>query len=92
MAEVVKEKLVSTRALREILRHLRSPQGGGKCIVVSTLIMQEVERLCDSVVVMKGGEIVEAGPVETVMDNPTAAYTRELLSAAPQAPSRKLVA
>lgn len=48
-----------------------------------------VRLLCDTVVVMKGGEIVEMGLVETVMDNPSADYTRELLSAAPQAPMRK---
>ncbi|APH73986.1 dipeptide ABC transporter ATP-binding protein [Aquibium oceanicum] len=48
-----------------------------------------VRLLCDHVVVMKGGSIVEAGPVEKVMDDPQDAYTRELLSAAPQAPSRK---
>lgn len=47
-----------------------------------------VRLLCDKVVVMKGGEIVEAGSVASVMDNPSVPYTRELLSAAPQAPSR----
>ena len=45
-----------------------------------------VRLLCDHVIVMKGGEIVEAGPVEEVMDAPSNPYTRELLSAAPQAP------
>lgn len=49
-----------------------------------------VRLLCDKVVVMKGGEIVEAGAVETVMDAPTNPYTRELLSAAPQAPASRV--
>ncbi len=48
-----------------------------------------VRLLCDQVVVMKGGRIVESGPVEDVMDNPKDPYTRQLLSAAPQAPDRK---
>ena len=44
--------VLATRALRDSLRWLRSPEGGAKCIVFSTHIMQEVERLCDSVVVV----------------------------------------
>ena len=53
----------ATRALREVLRHLASPAGGGKCIVFSTHIMQEVERLCDRVVVVSHGRTVAAGTV-----------------------------
>ena len=49
-----------------------------------------VRLLCDRVVVMKGGAIVEAGPVSDVMDAPSDPYTRELLSAAPQAPQRSI--
>jgi peptide/nickel transport system ATP-binding protein len=48
-----------------------------------------VRLLCDQVVVMKGGLIVESGRTEDVMDNPEDAYTRQLLSAAPQTPDRK---
>ncbi|MFN0263804.1 dipeptide ABC transporter ATP-binding protein [Tepidamorphus sp. 3E244] len=51
-----------------------------------------VRLLCDHVIVMKGGEIVEAGPAESLMDNPQAPYTRELLSAAPHPPARKTAA
>jgi len=53
--------VVSTRALREALRRLRDD--AGKCIVFSTHIMQEVERLCDQVVVMSHGRTVAAGTV-----------------------------
>jgi sodium transport system ATP-binding protein len=59
--------VVSTRALRGILRHLRSPEGGAKCIVVSTHIMQEVERLCDSVVVIAHGRSVACGSVPALL-------------------------
>ena len=47
--------VLATRALRDSLRWLRTPDGGAKCIVFSTHIMQEVERLCDSVVVVAHG-------------------------------------
>ena len=59
--------VVATRALRETLRHLRTPEGGSKCIVFSTHIMQEVERLCDSVVVVSHGRTVASGTVNELL-------------------------
>jgi sodium transport system ATP-binding protein len=53
--------VLATRALRDTLRRLRDEQG--KCIVFSTHIMQEVERLCDEVVVVAQGRTVAAGTV-----------------------------
>ena len=60
--------VMATRALREALRFLRTPEGGGKCIVVSTHIMQEVERLCDTVVVVAGGRTVAHGSVAGLLE------------------------
>jgi sodium transport system ATP-binding protein len=59
--------VIATRALRESLRLLRSPEGGSKCIVFSTHIMQEVERLCDSVVVVAHGRSVAEGTVAELL-------------------------
>jgi sodium transport system ATP-binding protein len=53
--------VLATRALRDTLRRLRDDEG--KCIVFSTHIMQEVERLCDHVVVVAHGRTVAAGSV-----------------------------
>ena len=53
--------VLATRSLRETLRRLRDEQG--KCIVFSTHIMQEVERLCDEVVVVAHGRKVAQGSV-----------------------------
>lgn len=53
--------VLATRALREALRRLRDDEG--KCIVFSTHIMQEVERLCDRVIVMSHGRTVAEGTV-----------------------------
>lgn len=60
--------VVATRALREFLRWLRSPEGGGKCIIFSTHIMQEVERLCDHVVVVAHGKTVAQGSVSQLLE------------------------
>ena len=57
----------ATRSLRESLRFLRTAEGGGKCIVVSTHIMQEVQRLCDQVVVVSRGRSVAAGTVDELL-------------------------
>ena len=59
--------VLATRALRESLRWLRTPEGGAKCVVFSTHIMQEVERLCDSVVVVAHGRTVAAGSVPELL-------------------------
>ncbi len=59
--------VLATRALRETLRFLRTPEGGRKCIVFSTHIMQEVERLCDQVIVVAHGRTVAAGTVQELL-------------------------
>lgn len=41
-----------------------------------------VYQLCDRVLVMKNGQLVESGTVEAVFDHPQAEYTKQLLAAA----------
>jgi sodium transport system ATP-binding protein len=53
--------VLATRALRGALRRLRDEHR--KCIIFSTHIMQEVERLCDAVVVVSHGRTVATGSV-----------------------------
>jgi sodium transport system ATP-binding protein len=57
--------VLATRSLRDALRRLRDEQG--KCIVFSSHIMQEVERLCDQVVVVAQGRTVASGTVPELM-------------------------
>lgn len=58
--------LLATRGLRDALRRLRDDEG--KCIVFSTHVMQEVERLCDHVVIIAKGRNVAQGSVQTLKD------------------------
>ena len=57
--------VLATRSLRDALRRLRD--GEGKCIVFSSHIMQEVERLCDHVVVISHGRTAAEGTVGELM-------------------------
>ena len=59
--------VLATRALRDTLRHLRSAEGGAKCIVFSTHIMSEAERLCDRVTVIAHGRHVADGTVAELL-------------------------
>ncbi len=58
--------VLATRSLREALRRLRDEQR--KCIVFSTHIMQEVERLCDHVVLVSHGRTVAQGTVPALCE------------------------
>ncbi len=51
-----------------------------------------VRLLCDHVIVMKNGQIVEQGPASAVMTTPQDDYTKTLLAAAPKPPARRKIA
>ena len=55
--------VVSTRALRRLLLHLRD---AGKCIVISSHIMQEVEQLADEIVIVARGRTVSHGTAQEI--------------------------
>jgi sodium transport system ATP-binding protein len=50
--------IMSIRSLRELLRGLRR---GGKCILISTHVMQEVALLCDRIVILGHGQVQAIG-------------------------------
>jgi ABC-type microcin C transport system duplicated ATPase subunit YejF len=47
-----------------------------------------IRHMCHHLAVMKDGQVVESGPVDTVLAAPTDAYTRELLAAVPMVGDR----
>ena len=53
------------RSLLQIIADLRAD---GHCIIFSTHIMREVERLCDVVAVMHRGRILDVGPLEELSE------------------------
>ena len=62
--------VLSTRALRRLLGHLRSE---GKCIVLSSHIMQEVEQLADRLVIVAHGRSVAHGTAAEIRQRAGAA-------------------
>jgi sodium transport system ATP-binding protein len=50
--------VLATRALRDFLRELRAE---GRCVLLSTHVMQEVAALCDRVIVIAHGQVVANG-------------------------------
>ena len=63
----------------DLLADLKSSEGMGLLFITHDLGI--VQKVADKVCVMKGGEIVEAGPVAEIFANPKHEYTKMLLSA-----------
>lgn len=57
--------VLATRALHQIIIDLRDQ---GKCILFSTHIMREVERLCDRVAIMNRGQVLDSGSLPELSD------------------------
>ena len=75
---------VTTQA--QILRLLRAVQARrGTGVLFITHDLGVVRDIADQVVVMRGGAVVEAGPVRDVLDRPRHDYTRALIAAMPGA-------
>ncbi|HWG98781.1 MAG TPA: dipeptide/oligopeptide/nickel ABC transporter permease/ATP-binding protein [Pilimelia sp.] len=63
----------------ELLRELQREYG--MALVIVTHNFGVVADMCDRVVVMKDGRIVEVGPVKQIFEHPQDPYTAELISA-----------
>src|SRR5690606_14704835 len=54
----------------------------GLTLVMVSHDLAVISRVCEQVIVMKDGRIVEAGPMTEVLSNPSEAYTADLIKAA----------
>lgn len=66
----------------ELLDAIRRDTGVSLLMITHDLTV--IRRLCDHVVVMKSGEIVEQNETAALLDNPQAEYTRLLLDSIPR--------
>ncbi len=57
--------VVSTRAVREIIRRFRAE---GRCVILSTHHMDEVQRLCDRIAIIHRGEIMAEGRPDEMIE------------------------
>ncbi len=55
--------VMAVRNLRKLLAQLRE---AGHCVLFSSHVMQEVEQLCDEVIVISGGQVVAAGALADI--------------------------
>jgi sodium transport system ATP-binding protein len=56
--------VMSTRSMRSFIRNLRDE---GKCVLISSHIMQEISALCDNIVILNHGEVVAVGTPEDIL-------------------------
>ncbi len=56
--------VMSTRSMRTFIRNLRDE---GKCVLISSHIMQEISALCDHIVILNHGEVVASGTPQDIL-------------------------
>jgi len=66
--------VMATRSLRDVLRGLRAE---GRCVLMSTHIMQEAAALCDRIVIVAHGRVVADGTPDALREQSQQANLEE---------------
>jgi oligopeptide/dipeptide ABC transporter ATP-binding protein len=83
--------VTTQKLLVELLQHLCEEQGLSLILVSHDLGV--ISKLCDSVLILYGGLVVESGPVEQILTGPVHPYTQGLLNSIPKlGPARTIPA
>ena len=53
---------------RSVLRQVKALRERGKCVVYSTHIFREVEKICDRVAIIHRGKVLDAGPLDELRE------------------------
>jgi sodium transport system ATP-binding protein len=53
---------------RSVLQQVKGLRDRGKCVVYSTHIFREVEKICDRVAIIHRGKVLDAGPLDELRE------------------------
>jgi sodium transport system ATP-binding protein len=56
-------------ASKEVRDFMVESKGRGKCVIFSTHVLHDAERMCDRVTILHQGEVVASGPTAEVRGN-----------------------
>ncbi|WP_326537510.1 ABC transporter ATP-binding protein [Pseudorhodoferax sp.] len=73
---------------KRVLGLLRQHRDAGAALLLISHDLAVVSEIADEVLILKGGVVVERGPIGTVLKHPQHPYTRQLLAAIPSSSSR----
>lgn len=74
---------LDTRLTRLVLDELTDLTQQGIALAIISHDLAQIAQVADEVIVMRYGEIVEAGPTEQILQSPAHDYTKQLLAAIP---------
>lgn len=74
---------LDTRLTRLVLDQLAELTERGIALAIISHDLAQIAQVADDVIVMRHGEIVEAGPTDQILHDPSHVYTKQLLAAIP---------
>ena len=76
--------VLTPQEIDELMEIMRNLAAEGKSILFISHDLSLVKRLCERIVVMKDGRIVEEGACDQIFDAPKESYTQNLIAAIPR--------